>query len=704
MTRTELDQVFEGLAATRDDLDARRDVLERATHMLLHRNALGGQMIARFCETSEADSVLEDFNDLLGAALSAARMAQESGQKRGDALVDAIEAAVDLAAGQGRLESYHRLHLARSWAQNGLNPPVALELSEMADNAATHAHPPDPEALEELFRDLVAQADGDALTLHTALTEMFPAMPPALRDAVVEFAVARPDPIFAQLGCYWLVNPSATIRRAAAQGLAARLDSGDLSGETTARLTVLRSWMPQDEARDGVDQVLRDALRTGLGQAKADTGWPIETAFASLPDGPGAQSIAIALASGTAHAVAMVLLKTGHGVKDAYVVPCDSSRDQMSLLDRMTEETGALKVPMDYISAAVAQALGDGLTNGIPPAPGLIDVAAWCGLSTLRPEAKDTAELLTGLSVHADVSASSVQKRGRLINASADWGARHHLLRYWHDESDDVREVLAAAHGARAADRALWTWLETRRAWWAHQIARCAAVLDAIGDPDTKSFVATAMALLDGRALKKIPIMAAIHEQTIEAWVLDDPDLPAGAGPGEFIELAEQEEPAPEGDGELSALLDGTDMTADWIDGYLMSVVIAPKMIPPERWLPHILEHVAAELDPTGLQRCVDIVMMRANSAIATADGQSDFPAEMKQRGSGGAREWASGFHAGRESFASSWPKKSVAPTDQAILRQITEARRHGLPAPGIRVVGQWLSARHAMNMNMKGT
>ena len=89
------------------------------------------------------------------------------------------------------------------------------------------------------------------------------------------------------------------------------------------------------------------------------------------------------------------------------------------------------------------------------------------------------------------------------------------------------------------------------------------------------------MALLDGRALKKAPIMA---------WVLDDPDLPEGAGVGEFIELAEQEEPAREGEGELSNLLAGADMTADWIDGYLMSVVIAPRMIAPDRWLPRILE------------------------------------------------------------------------------------------------------------------
>jgi len=702
LTQTELDQVFEGLAATRDNLDARRDVLERAAHMLLHRSALGGQMIARFCETTEADPVLEDFSDLLGAALSAARMARESDQKRGDALLEAIESAVDLAAGQGRLESFHRLHLARSWAQNGLVAPIALELSEMADDVATHAHLPDAEMLEDLFRDLVTQADGDALTLHTALAEMFPAMPTALRDAVVEFAVARPDPIFAQLGCYWLVDPSATIRRAAARGLALRLEGADLSAEITSRLTVLRSWMPQDEARGQVDQILRDALRAGNGQASPDAGWKVKSTFASLPDGSGAQSIAIALASGKATALAMILLKTGYGVKDAYVIPCDSSRDQMALLDRMTEETGALSVPMEYVDNAVALALGDGLAHGLPPAPGLIDVAARCGLATLRPVPSDTAELLNGLSVHADVSALSAQKRGRLINASKDWWGLHELLRYWHDESDPAREALSAARGTRAADRALWTWLETRRDWWAHQIARCAELLDAIGDPDTESFVATAMALLDGRALKKIPIMATIHEQTIEAWVLDDPDLPVDAGLADFIALAEQQEPPPEGDGELSALLDGTDMTGDWIDGYLMSVVIAPKMITPNRWLPHILDSAAAGLDPADLQRFLDILMMRANAAIATVDGQIDFPADMKQRGVVGVREWASGFHTGRESFKSSWPKKSVGPTDQAILRQITEARTHGLLAPGIRIVGQWLSARHATNM--KGT
>lgn len=700
MTQTQLDQVFESLAATRDDFDARREVLDWAARLVLHRTALGGQVIARFCEIKEADPVLDDYSDLLDAALGAARLARESGQKRGDALISSIEGAVELAAGQGQLESFHRLHLARSWAQHGQSAPVALELSEMANTAMGDGPPPDPAMLEDLFRDLVAQSGDDALTLHTALTEMFPAMPAQLREAVVEFAVARPDPIFAQLGCYWLLDPSTTIRRAALRGLATRLEGGTLESETTARLTVLRSWMPRDETRAEVDQLLRDALRAGTGQTTPEGHWKVKSACASLPDGSGAQSMAIALTSGKKHAVAMILLKTDYGVKDAYIIPCESSRDQTSLMDRMTEETGALSVPIDYIANTVALALGDGLAHGHPPAPGLIDVAALSGLTALRPDPGDTAELLSRLSVHADVSAMSAQKRGRLINASKDWWERHDLLRYWHDESDDARQVIEDARGPRAQDRALWAWLETRREWWAHQIARSAALLDAIGDPDTESFTATATALLDGRPLKKIPIMVDIHEQTIEAWVLDDPDLPVQAGLGEFIELAEQEEPAPEGDGELKTLLEGADVTADWIDGYLMSVVIAPKMIAPNRWLPQILENAAAGVGPVELQRLLDIVMMRANAAIAAVDGQRDFEADMKQRGPAGTRDWAVGFCFGRESFSSSWSKTSIGPTDHAILRQIAEASKGELEAPAIRVIGKWLSVRHEANMS----
>ena len=702
MAQTKLDQVLAELAGTRDDFDARRDVLERAAHLLLHKTALGGQVIARVCAAQEDELALEELFDLVNAALGAARMSHESGQQRGAALIAAMEAALELAAGQGKLDTFHRLALGRAWAQNALEPPVVLELNEI-DEGMQDAPPPDRAALDamldDLYRDLIKQAEGDPFTLHAVLAETFPAMPPALREAVVEASIWRDDPLYAKLGCYWLVDRTANLRSAAARGLAARLKAGNLGSDVAGRLSVLRSWMPQDDARAQVDQILRGALRAGLGSMGDETAWTVQNAHASLPDGSGAQSVAIALQSGKARALAMILLKADHGVKDAYVIPCKSARDQKSLMDRMTEETGALSVPLSYVASSVARALGDGLAQGLPPAPGLIDVAERGGLQGLRPELYDTQVLLQRLSVHPFLDTASAQKRGRLINASGDWWEHHDLLRYWHEESDEARQAIEQARSPSAKERALWRWLETRRGWWAHQIARCAAVLDAAGHPDTASFAATAMALLEGRDLKKIPVMEDILEQSFEAWAFESDDMVEDGDAQEFISLSQDDEPEPEGEDEFDMLLENAKVTADWIDGYLMAIIIAPKMITPNRWMPPLFDNAITRMEPLELQRFLDIVMMRAHDAIATAEDPKDFALQMAQRGPKGQQDWAAGFILGCEKFKSSWPAKSTGPDDRAVQRQISDGSKAGLETGEIRVIGVWLAARNAANL-----
>jgi hypothetical protein len=64
--------------------------------------------------------------------------------------------------------------------------------------------------------------------------------------------------------------------------------------------------------------------------------WTIHGIRATLPDGSGAQSIGIALQSGSQRKVAMLLLKQEHGVKDAYTIPCRTVRDQKSIIERVT--------------------------------------------------------------------------------------------------------------------------------------------------------------------------------------------------------------------------------------------------------------------------------------------------------------------------------------------------------------------------------
>jgi len=673
MAKSRIDEALAALkAAGNDGFGARREVLERLGLDLLHRPALGGQIVARICAIAEPSPRDEGLLDLLGAGLDTARIARENGKARGQTLIVAVEAALDLARGQGQMTSAHSLLFAQLWTRNGLPAPAALALQVEDVVPATSrraANPAEGDALlEGLFAELTLQAEGEPLALHHALTESFPAMPSEMRDHVVAYSVSRSDAIHSDLACYWLLDPALHIRLTAAQGLANRLASAELPGRILASLVVLRSWMPDDAARAKVDTILRAAMRKSVAPSADQAPWTMHSIRASLPDGGGAQSIGIALQSGSQRKMAMLLLKQGQGVKDAYTITCRTAREQKSIVERMTEEVGALTVTADYVRRAVSIALADGLAQGLPPVPGLIAVVRLCGFAGLRPELKSTPDLIADLASTRAVQALPSRQHKDLITASEEWWDRHETIESWFEDSDAAHAVLDKARSAKSAETALWKWLETRRDWWARILARSADVLETALHPDAAGFAACAMALLEGRSLKTIPVMLDVHEQTIEAWVRDDPDFDPGLT---FEELA-QEAPTPEMKGEVAALLRGTDLSVDWLDGYMTGVVIAPQMIMPNQWLPAILEPVLPRINPSQFQRFMDLLMMRAQTASDVVSVPDQLVASISSRSRKGQVEWWSGFSEAMGKFRTAWPKKGMTKEDRRLFEVVS--------------------------------
>jgi hypothetical protein len=104
VAKSRIDEALAALAAAGDDgFGARRDVLERMSFDLLHRPALGGQIVAQLCAIETPSPNDEGFLDLLGAGLNAARIARENGKARGQTFLKTVEDALDLARRQGRM-------------------------------------------------------------------------------------------------------------------------------------------------------------------------------------------------------------------------------------------------------------------------------------------------------------------------------------------------------------------------------------------------------------------------------------------------------------------------------------------------------------------------------------------------------------------------------------------------------------------------
>jgi yecA family protein len=176
------------------------------------------------------------------------------------------------------------------------------------------------------------------------------------------------------------------------------------------------------------------------------------------------------------------------------------------------------------------------------------------------------------------------------------------------------------------------------------------------------------MALLDGRDLKKIPVMLDVHEQTLEAWVRDDPNFDPGLT---FEELA-QEAPARERKGEVAALLRGTDLSVDWLDGYMTGVVIAPKIIMPNQWLPPILDPVLPRINPLQFHRFMDLLMMRAQTVSDIASESDQLVAAISVRSKKEQVEWWSGFSEAISQFLTAWPKKGMTKEDRRLFEIVT--------------------------------
>lgn len=605
---------------------------------------------------------------LLATALDEARMAVENDLPEGPSLLSALAKAVAEREGSAPLSVPERLALARAYASAGLVPPPFAQLSAegIADAAPAGAAMPDlGEILDPILRD-AGKALGQA---HAAMTELLAGLPPELATMLVSMTVARPGVAEARLGLYWLLDPRSDIRLAAATALLSR---PGLPPDLSALLPTLRKWMPGDAARAAVDAMIRAQMKAGARPATPPV--KVHRAAASLPDGVGAQSLAAAVQIGSRRAVAMAMLKAGHGVKDAFLIPCASATEQKALMARVLDEVEAFDIPPAANAATLARGLGEGLALGLTPAPGMVDMAEIWGPEALTPQPFAAADILATLG-----PLPGPLSEAALIQSSSIWLDHFPRLQSWFEDTGPLREALSRARTEKGLVAAVWKHLATRRAHWAQVIAASAAVLKVAEDPHWPAFAAVAGALASDHALKRIPVMHDIVGITLAAWA---------DGPG-----AEPVEDA-QGNG-AEALLASSGLPPAFLDGYVTAYVIAPVAPPPEVWLGSLLGGIQFPGDGA-INRIMAAISNRIEAIDDAAPDPSNIAARLVALTTDDWYDWCSGFHALVTAAPRAWPARSLAADDKRILRALADAAE-GDPDPGLSsVLPAWIAGRHA--------
>ncbi|MEO1458604.1 MAG: UPF0149 family protein [Pseudomonadota bacterium] len=692
------------LDGARDD-EAYAQRVADAAKTLLADPAQGAALARQIVGLAE-DAPLGNLTALWRALLDEARMAQENGFEAGAAVLRAVEGEITSLRQEGALDGARHAVLAQGFAAASLTVPAALRIDDVADPPAfadTKLSAEAQAALGTHLETLLREAGGDPLQVHAQLVEHVAAAPDATRAAMAADIARGSGASRLRLGLYFLLDRSAAVREAVAATVEARAQAGSLDADALSSLLALRRVLPEEPARTHLDTALRAAMRREASGPARAADWVVHRVLALPPDGAGALSLAAAVQRGGRRLVVFLMLKAGHGLKDAFTVPCASATEQRGMMSKAYGDLDALEVDPALAPQLLRFGLWDGVQAGALPAPGFLDAAEIWADADLTPEQGDAEGLLRVVDPSGEIAAMSAQARGRLLTKAVEAATPLGMTDSWFEDNETVRQIVIEARSQRGLETGLWRYLETRRGWWARHWALIALLLRAEKTPraDWRVFAATAVAMTEGRALKKTPLMQAVFAATLMASAERVMGDKAGSIPEAWLETsgfapAEPDAPpahAPERHGEMAALLAGGTLTEGWLDGFLAAAVVAPLMAPPTEWLHPIFERMVFRDEPT-MHRFVEIVMLRAKAANDWCSSPGEAANRLARLGDAGRRDWAAGFAAFTQAVPDVWPRHALDAEDGRTLKDLGRAAKAGIGADLALALPAWLSKR----------
>ena len=456
-----------------------------------------------------------------------ARMDMENRGRLGKRFIAEAADAIAVLGETGRLDTETRLSLVHAYAGAGVEAPEFLAPAVQERALAGIGPAGFPDDLDTQIEEFRLEFGNDNFLLHIFLNDLLREMSVPLQAAFVQHVAGRDEAWCGSLVLYWLLSPVPEVRLAAAGSLREQVQRGSLEPAAASTLRLIRTWVPTDEVMPVLDMILQAARPAEPPEPPALRPGRL---LGSLPDGSGRQSFSVSLEGADGSAAAFILLKAGHGVKDAFLVRETEATEAM--LSRLAEmsEARSFDLAFDVLEPALSAALAEGLAEGKVAPPGLIDVARACGFGSLRPRPMTARDWLLRIDSGGEVANLPAGERKELIKRSGDWPLDHNLIEDWFEGTAIVDEALEGVNGLRQLnDAALWAALGKRRGYWALLMVRAAHLLRfAFGDRDWHSFVVTATALIDGEALEGIPIMRHIFDTSVAAWREEERALDAG--------------------------------------------------------------------------------------------------------------------------------------------------------------------------------
>lgn len=639
---------------------------------------------------AEESECADDCLILLSRVLDEARMNIENEEPGAADFFEVLAMGLVERADADELDAGTCFGISQAYLRAGLTPPDQLRSAPDAlMDIFAAGEPVELPDVGEFVEGLVPEGS-TPFELYVGLRELLGAMQAEVTTTILTQMIGQGNPRMISVGRYFLLDPVVEMRDAAISGFELLADRAKIDAGLLSDLIRVRNWIPNGQA---LDKLIKTVLRREPSGGTVPQTWQLHRVMTSLPDGTGSQSIMGVCSRGNTRAVAAAMIKAGHGIKDAYVIPCSSRNDQKMIVAQIENAIAMYDVSPSYLLQAFGCALGDGLERGRLTAPGFLDVAPMFGLGDVTPQSCCHDAVLAAIDARGEQAMLSDNQRSRLIGKSRDWFSEYDITSSWFMSDASLIAALEQARTKAAAKKIVTRHLEEKRDFWAKLFARSALVLrhDSTATPDAwLSFAAVAQALETGREIKKIPVFEDILELTLcvaEERALEELETDAAWEDEGF----EPPEIAPEQKGELAKLLKGSPLKPDQIEGYLTAVLIAPEFVSPDAWLVPLMQGVEVK-GQGSIQRILDIIMLRfgaLNEAVLLGEIGIDLRGLSPKR----FQAWAEGFAQAVDGIKGAWPKRALGHDDKQVINMIRSAAIEDLTPTLKPLLPSWLQA-----------
>ncbi|AJP71274.1 hypothetical protein [Sphingomonas hengshuiensis] len=457
------------------------------------------------------------YSFMLGQALDRLRQRSESGNGHATRAMENVRAAIAQQMRSGKLAATAAMALVSAFSRAGIE--VGEDIRSAMDHAmiqtgADHQNLPPPDAAE-MLKDLVKACEGDPFLIQSQFAELTAAMPVGLQLSLLEGLVLADDSSLREAAIGWLLAEPA-IATPLASMIEETARQGLVSAASVTNLMLIRNWVSEDR-RAAIDAIIRAARVVGSVPEKRRA-IQVRELLISERDGAGAQSIFASIKQGRKNGLVSILIKQGHGVRDAWVAPSLSRPEIEDMLDHIASEMSVHETTAEDTAFILSSALADGSPNSPPPF-GLVQAITLLGLSDVAAKSVSVEDLVALMLSDADAAATDAKAVEKAVRASGRWLATNPQLDSWFENGDDVA---AAIKGRRKIEDRIAAIidkvLEPNRAYWASVIAWSAFAQRGDGhDSDWIEMALVAREMISERPLTEIPLVRSIAMQTVEA-------------------------------------------------------------------------------------------------------------------------------------------------------------------------------------------